>query len=221
MGLFDLFKQKWKHNDPEIRKEAVKKLDDQNALNEVATTDSEKSIRKIAIEKLKDQSVLSQIAIADADPNNRQAAIKSISDNNILFGIFEKTSDNNLKENLENYVNGLIAANAVKGFDPKAITKAVYDSIETETGDIPKALGIAYHVPSMVARLIDQNPKFGTIKFTRLGYNAPELADFIDNLTESENKLAAIAGYIGIQFESFDEIEERVNNAPADAASVG
>lgn len=130
-------------------------------------------------------------------------------------------SQNNLKENLENYVNGLIAANAIKGFDPKVITKAVYDSIETETGDIPKALGIAYHVPSMVARLIDQNPKFGTIKFTRLGYNAPELADFIDNLTESENKLAAIAGYIGIQFESFDEIEERVNNAPADVASVG
>jgi hypothetical protein len=59
-------------------------------------------------------------------------------------------SQNNLRENLENYVNGLIAANAMKGFDPKVITKIIFNDIKEETDDAVKALGIAYHVPSII-----------------------------------------------------------------------
>ncbi|HPP18466.1 MAG TPA: hypothetical protein PLT51_00600, partial [Candidatus Dojkabacteria bacterium] len=129
-------------------------------------------------------------------------------------------SQNNLRENLENYVNGLIAANAMKGFDPKVITKIIFNDIKEETDDAVKALGIAYHVPSMVFRSIAQNPKFGDAKFKRLGYDRTALSEFIDNLERAEDKILAIAGYVNESLDSIDDIEERVNNVPADTAQV-
>ena len=52
MGLFDkLLTPKWKHKDPNVRLEAVKGLDDQEILAEVASNDSYSDIRLEAVKK--------------------------------------------------------------------------------------------------------------------------------------------------------------------------
>ena len=51
MGLLDrIFKPKWQHDDPKVRLEAIKKLDDQEKLGEVAINDSDETIRLAAVE---------------------------------------------------------------------------------------------------------------------------------------------------------------------------
>jgi hypothetical protein len=72
----------------------------------------------------------------------------------------------------------------------------------------------------MVFRSIAQNPKFGDAKFKRLGYDRTALSEFIDNLERAEDKILAIAGYVNESLDSIDDIEERVNNVPADTAQV-
>ena len=40
MGFFDLFKPKWKHSNPEIRKAAIDKITDQSILADILKNDS-------------------------------------------------------------------------------------------------------------------------------------------------------------------------------------
>lgn len=129
-------------------------------------------------------------------------------------------SKNNLRENLEKYVNGLIAANAKAGFNPQVIADIIYKDVEKETNDPAMALGMAYHVPSLVASLIDQNPKFGTMKFIELGYDPKALRAQILMLEKADNKLDAIAGYLGVKVKSLDQIEEDINNQPTPLSDV-
>ena len=74
MGLFDLFRPKWKHSDAEVRARAVRQLTDEILLAQVARTDPEPRIRRIAIKRIFDTALLGELAANDPDQEVREAA---------------------------------------------------------------------------------------------------------------------------------------------------
>ena len=65
MGLFDGWRKKWKHPDPAVRLEAVRRLNDPALLGEIATNDSLDEVRATALALITDQMVLEQLACSD------------------------------------------------------------------------------------------------------------------------------------------------------------
>ncbi len=65
--------QDWK-----IRKKAVNKLEDQQALVQVAKTDENENVRKAAIKKLKDEDALTWIAKNDSSLDLQELALKKL-----------------------------------------------------------------------------------------------------------------------------------------------
>src|SRR5688572_7162173 len=76
MGLFDLFRPKWKHSDVDVRTEAVRNLgaDDHETLVRVARDDQDARVRRIAVKRIDDAAVLEDIAARDADAGIRELA---------------------------------------------------------------------------------------------------------------------------------------------------
>ena len=70
-------------------------------------------------------------------------------------------NQNNLKENLENYVNALIEENFKNPtFSYTDIVNIIKQDAFDENNDLSQALGIAYHVPQMIYDIIKNNPEF-------------------------------------------------------------
>lgn len=74
MGLFDLFRPKWKHSDSNKRLEAINEVTDQNVLCEISINDEDSEVRQAALRLISDWKV-------------RKATVKRITDENILFNI--------------------------------------------------------------------------------------------------------------------------------------
>lgn len=118
MGLFDRFKkQKWENKNPEVRLEAIKELNDQNILVELAKNDSDSNVRSAAVKKISDESVLIDIAKNDSDSDVRNEAIKKITDESAVVDIIKNESSRMVCEsgfekiNKEEYLSD-IAKNA-------------------------------------------------------------------------------------------------------------
>src|SRR5436190_1396550 len=60
MGFLDLFKPRWKHSDPDVRAEAVRQLDENDAriLAQVARRETDVRVRRIALKKIADPALL-------------------------------------------------------------------------------------------------------------------------------------------------------------------
>ena len=74
-----LFKPKWQHQDPQVRKRAVQDLnltraEDRDALLQVARADTQAEVRIAALKRLTDLDVLASVAQIDADENVRTTA---------------------------------------------------------------------------------------------------------------------------------------------------
>lgn len=79
MGLLDsLRKPKWQSKDWKKRLEAVKELDDQEILIDLAQNDPDKDVRAAAVKKVDDKSVLISISENDPDLDVREAAVKRL-----------------------------------------------------------------------------------------------------------------------------------------------
>ena len=77
MGFLDkIFKPKWQHEDWRVREEAVKKLDDQKILIEIAKNDSSASVREEALKNISDKSVALDIVKNEPNVNVRIAIYK-------------------------------------------------------------------------------------------------------------------------------------------------
>ncbi len=98
MGLMDLFKPKWKRSDPEVRKAAVEKIDDQNILAKIVRNDNDGNVRYKAVEKLTDQQLLSDIARDDVDKYVRSRAAENITDRKILEDLAISSSDEKIRK---------------------------------------------------------------------------------------------------------------------------
>ena len=74
-----LFKPKWEHHNPEVRKRAIASLDtgqqeSRSILAQVARHDGEPEVRRVAIKRLADLDLLEEIARTDSDAGVRELA---------------------------------------------------------------------------------------------------------------------------------------------------
>lgn len=130
-------------------------------------------------------------------------------------------SQNNLKENLENYVNALIGENFKNPkFSYVDIVNTIKKDAEDETNDLNKALGIAYHVPQMIYDIIKNNKEYNELEFAKKGYDPTKLLLEISKLKEAEDKIKATATMLGIASTSVAETEEVISQQPTDANKI-
>ena len=87
MILFDRLRPKWKHSDPAIRLEAVRRLDDQNALESIVEHDPDADVRIAAIRALTNQTVIVRVALSDESATARELAVARIEDQALLLKI--------------------------------------------------------------------------------------------------------------------------------------
>lgn len=115
MGIMDIFKPKYKHSKSRVRIQAIKELEDQNILIDIAKNDKNAYVRRAATQKIKDNNVL--IYLAKNDPFNyvRKDAITNINDEKDLVDVALNNSD-----------NGVIHA-AVKKIKDEKLLREVYN----------------------------------------------------------------------------------------------
>ena len=107
-----IFKPKWQHKDPAVRKLALDKLDDEKTLAQIADQDSDLSVRSSALAKIKapqhlaiflvcEQAELRQQAqqqhLAYLLPNQNISGLDTISNDNDLVNIATYTQDDELR----------------------------------------------------------------------------------------------------------------------------
>ena len=73
-----------KHDDPEVRREAVARMGDQAALAKIALSDPDAGVRAEAVQILEDQKALARIAEKDEDDGVRQIAASGLRDQGAL-----------------------------------------------------------------------------------------------------------------------------------------
>jgi len=71
-----LIKPKWQHVDLEVRRTALKEIDDPNIINEMAQRDSSVAVRRAAIHKINDLTLLDSLIQQDADSSIREVALQ-------------------------------------------------------------------------------------------------------------------------------------------------
>jgi hypothetical protein len=88
MGVFDFFRPKWKHSDPDVRIAAASEVSDENILIEMAAKDREWFVRHNAFDVLRSrdcgQHVYAHLARHAGDEEIRRKAIKRLSDQAVL-----------------------------------------------------------------------------------------------------------------------------------------
>ena len=131
-------------------------------------------------------------------------------------------SNNDLRESLEDYVNGLIEQKYKNlYFDYNSIISTIYDDIKTHNkGDIKQALGIAYHVPRIILDMFKSNENLDEEKFVLKGYDPKALILLAKKLDDAENKLESIAEHLGVELLDIDDLQEIVNEQPTDSNRV-
>ncbi len=87
MSLFDQLRPKWKHSDPAIRLEAVRRLDNQDALESIVEHDLDEKVRVAAIHALTSQAVIVRIAQSAESVTERESAVDRIEDRAVLLRI--------------------------------------------------------------------------------------------------------------------------------------
>jgi DNA repair protein SbcC/Rad50 len=70
----NLKKPDWQHPDPDVRRTAIDRIDDENILKQLIATDTDSVVRRFAIRKLSDLDVLYPISQQDNDPDIRECA---------------------------------------------------------------------------------------------------------------------------------------------------
>lgn len=88
MGLFDLFRPKWKHSDPDTRLEAAREMTDQTLLRQMAATDRDWFVRHRVFDIIREQdpgdSVFAFLAKNSSDEEIRRKAVKKLRDETVL-----------------------------------------------------------------------------------------------------------------------------------------
>lgn len=88
MGLFDLFRPKWKHSDPDTRLEAAREMTDQTLLRQMAATDRDWFVRHRVFDIIREQdpgdSAFAFLAKNSTDEEIRRKAVKKLRDESVL-----------------------------------------------------------------------------------------------------------------------------------------
>ena len=88
MGLFDLFRPKWKHSDPDTRLEAAREMTDQTLLRQMAATDRDWFVRHRVFDIIRERdpgdSAFAFLAKNSTDEEIRRKAVKKLRDETVL-----------------------------------------------------------------------------------------------------------------------------------------
>ena len=88
MALFDAFRPKWKHSDPDVRMAAAGELDDPMILRRMVIEDGHSFVRHrvfdILREKYPDQEMYADLAKNSDDEEIRRKAVKKLLDESVL-----------------------------------------------------------------------------------------------------------------------------------------
>ena len=91
MAIFDLFRPKWKHSDPDVRIAAAQQLEDPNTLMQMAAGDREWFVRHRVFDVIRDkfanQTTYAFLARNSIDEEIRRKAVKLVSDVTVLEDI--------------------------------------------------------------------------------------------------------------------------------------
>jgi hypothetical protein len=116
-----------------------------------------------------------------------------------------------LKKALEQYVNVLVKDSVKnKNFDPVFITKKVYYTTFTKNQDHAQALGIAYHIPSIINNLFKANPELD-ISQDLSGKQLDNLKSLLDTV-KTVDGLDKLSKLLGLQGKSLEEIQKEIAN---------
>ncbi len=101
MAFKDLFNPKYKHSDPEVRRKALGKLEDQNILAEISKNDEDLAVRMVANKRLGKEN--SQDAHADVAKNDmnyevRKRAVEKLNDQELLADIAKNDENEWVRE---------------------------------------------------------------------------------------------------------------------------
>lgn len=88
MGVFDLFRPKWKHSDADVRIAAAREIDDPEILKTMAAKDREWFVRHrtfdVIREKFPTQEIYAFLAKHANDEEIRRKAVKKLRDEQVL-----------------------------------------------------------------------------------------------------------------------------------------
>jgi hypothetical protein len=88
MGLFDLFRPKWKHSRSDVRLEAARQVSDHEILKQMAANDRDWFVRHRVFDIIREQnaaeSVYAFLAKQSSDEEIRRKAIKKLRDEAVL-----------------------------------------------------------------------------------------------------------------------------------------
>ncbi|OUS41115.1 hypothetical protein A9R00_02575, partial [Oleispira antarctica] len=94
-----LFKPKWQHKDPSVRKQAVNNLTDEKILVQIANQDSDKGVRLLALSKIKSAQNLAAFLVCEQNDIRQQAQqqhLASLLPNKNIDDLANISSDNDL-----------------------------------------------------------------------------------------------------------------------------
>ena len=176
MGLGDLFKPKYKHSDWKIRLEAVKKIDNQKILLDIAKNDPESEVRKEAINKIEiqnidDDSVLVDIAKNDSNGFVRRRAVEKIADESVLVDIAKNDSDEFVRRNaVEKIADESVLVDIAKNESDsyvynKAIEKISDESVlvdiaKNASEDGARRAACSEYKNKYIDKIVNQSPHF-------------------------------------------------------------
>jgi len=90
MALADLLKPRYRHGDPAVRREAVKRLGDEEILVELASRDPDLEVRLLAVDRIPSESGLIEVAVDGEYLESRLKAARRIGDPRTLAGIMRE-----------------------------------------------------------------------------------------------------------------------------------
>ncbi len=91
MGWLDKFKPDWKHSDPAVRMEAMRRETDHKVLSRRALEDDSQRVRLAAVTRISDAATLARVAATDASEEVRLAAVERLSDDQALQALVRKS----------------------------------------------------------------------------------------------------------------------------------
>ncbi len=90
MALANLLQPRYRHSDPAVRREAVKRLGDEAALVRLASSDPDLEVRLLAVNRIGSQDGLVAVAVDGQYLESRLKAVRRISDPRTLAGIMRE-----------------------------------------------------------------------------------------------------------------------------------
>lgn len=102
MGFGDLFKPKYKHSNPDVRKEAITKLDDLKLLGEIVRNENNEEVKEVALNKM--DEIYISIVESRAPEKEQRDAIRKIRNEDYLIKVVKSYDESPLSSRYTKWV---------------------------------------------------------------------------------------------------------------------